>query len=212
MMLDPERKRRVADEARGNIRYFRNDPGRWLTVLLGEYPGDIMFLAPFLFNLVRLNPGEAIFLGPGEFHAYLEGVGIELMANSDNVLRGGLTEKHVDLDELLKIASFVPKAPERIAPVVLSDCEKVYPVPAEAFSLSVLTISEKKAWSGGGNGVEIVLCIEGSGGLTTPRQPEGIALGKGRAILVPAAAERYSLQGNGRFYRAMVPAGKNRPI
>lgn len=60
----------------------------------------------FLLNLVSLQPGEAMYLPAGVLHAYLEGVGVELMANSNNVLRGGLTSKHVDVDELLKHVSF----------------------------------------------------------------------------------------------------------
>ena len=60
-------------------------------------------LSPILLNLVCLEPEQAMFLPAGELHAYLDGVGIELMANSDNVLRGGLTSKHIDVDELLRV-------------------------------------------------------------------------------------------------------------
>ena len=59
-----------------------------------------------MLNVVELKPGEAVYIAPGELHAYLNGMGIELMSNSDNVLRGGLTNKHVDVEELLKIVDF----------------------------------------------------------------------------------------------------------
>ena len=80
------------------------------TVLeLGErYPGDAGVLAALLLNRITLGPGEGIFLSAGNLHAYLRGVGLEVMANSDNVLRGGLTPKHVDVPELLRVLNFTP--------------------------------------------------------------------------------------------------------
>jgi mannose-6-phosphate isomerase len=71
------------------------------------HPDDMTVLCPLFLNLIVLKPGEGVFLGPGELHAYVEGTGLELMASSDNVLRGGLTPKHVDKSELLRIARFV---------------------------------------------------------------------------------------------------------
>ena len=74
---------------------------RWVTRLASRYPGDPSVAVDVLLNLVRLQPGEAIQLGPGNLHAYLGGAGIELMGASDNVVRGGLTAKPVDVDDLL---------------------------------------------------------------------------------------------------------------
>ena len=68
-------------------------------------------LAALLLNLVVLAPGEALYLPAGNLHAYLSGAGVELMANSDNVLRGGLTSKHVDVAELLRVLDFTPRTP-----------------------------------------------------------------------------------------------------
>ena len=88
--------------------------GRWQeaarSVLeLGErYPGDAGVLAALLLNRVTLAPGEALYLPAGNLHTYLYGVGVEVMANSDNVLRGGLTPKHVDVPELLRVLDFTP--------------------------------------------------------------------------------------------------------
>ena len=76
-----------------------------------RYPGDAGVLAALLLNLVVLQPGEALFLPAGNLHAYLSGAGVELMANSDNVLRGGLTSKHVDVAELLRVLDFTPRTP-----------------------------------------------------------------------------------------------------
>ena len=99
LTLDAETCRRVVDEALGNLAALsrKDAAGTWIKNLHAEYPYDIGVLSPAILNLVCLKPGEAMYLPAGQLHAYLEGVGVELMANSDNVLRGGLTPKHVDV-------------------------------------------------------------------------------------------------------------------
>jgi mannose-6-phosphate isomerase len=99
-----------------------------------RYPGDAGVLAALLLNRVTIQPGEALYLPAGNLHAYLNGAGIEIMANSDNVLRGGLTPKHVDVPELLRVLDFHPTPP----PVVIGkpDGDWVrYDTPAEEFLL-----------------------------------------------------------------------------
>lgn len=110
-------------------------PGEWdlMRNFARLYPGDPGIIAPLYLNVFRLEPGEAVFLKAGTLHAYISGFGVELMANSDNVLRGGLTSKHVDLPELMKALDFSPSAPEIIRPVGFT-----YPVFCEEFSLRVL--------------------------------------------------------------------------
>ncbi|MGV0802441.1 mannose-6-phosphate isomerase, class I, partial [Mycolicibacterium elephantis] len=94
-----------------------------------------------LLNRISLAPGEAIYLPAGNLHAYLEGVGVEVMANSDNVLRGGLTPKHVDVPELLRVLDFTPAADVVIRPDIAADgTELVYDTPAPEFAVSVLSI------------------------------------------------------------------------
>ncbi|RSS45109.1 mannose-6-phosphate isomerase, class I, partial [Streptomyces sp. WAC07061] len=102
--------------------------------LVHDYPGDPGVIAAMLLNHVRLQPGEAMFLGAGIPHAYLDGLGVELMANSDNVLRCGLTPKHVDVPELLKVVIFEPSAPGILRPE--GDGEEVYETPIDEFRLS----------------------------------------------------------------------------
>lgn len=102
--------------------------------LVHDYPGDPGVIAAMLLNHVRLQPGEAMFLGAGIPHAYLDGLGVELMANSDNVLRCGLTPKHVDVPELLKVVVFEPSAPGVLRPE--GGAEEVYETPIDEFRLS----------------------------------------------------------------------------
>ena len=97
---DPVARPRAHDRACSARPWPSGGPGaawHWVARLHEKYPGDVGVLAPLFLNLVELQPEEAVFLGAGELHAYLEGTGLEIMANSDNVLRGGLTSKHVDV-------------------------------------------------------------------------------------------------------------------
>lgn len=105
---------------------------------LGElYPNDPGVLAALLLNFVRLAPGDAIFLPAGNLHAYLRGTAVETMANSDNVLRGGLTPKHVDVPELLRVLDFAPVTPEDLMPRVEAlGAERSYLTAAPEFRLS----------------------------------------------------------------------------
>jgi mannose-6-phosphate isomerase len=101
------------------------------------YPGDPAVIAPLYLNLLHLKSGEAIYLPAGVLHAYLEGFGVELMANSDNVLRGGLTSKHVDVTELLGVLNFSPFCPE-ILRGAGDDPWHQYPTDCREFSLGTL--------------------------------------------------------------------------
>ncbi|MDR0998606.1 MAG: mannose-6-phosphate isomerase, class I [Treponema sp.] len=102
------------------------------------YPGDPAVIAPLYLNLIELAPGEAVYLPAGVLHAYIEGLGVELMANSDNVLRGGLTPKHVDIGELVRILEFRPFSPAVLRPPKPAAACFTYPTDCREFSLSVI--------------------------------------------------------------------------
>jgi len=110
---------------------------------LGErYPGDAGVLAALLLNRISLGPGEAIFLPAGNLHTYLRGIGVEVMANSDNVLRGGLTPKHVDVPELLRVLDFRPAAEASLrARTWRAGPELIYSTPTTEFAVSCLRIA-----------------------------------------------------------------------
>ena len=131
----------------GAINYVRSGAAEFAaeakTVLeLGErYPGDAGVLAAMLLNRMHLDPGEALYLPAGNLHAYLRGIGVEVMANSDNVLRGGLTPKHVDVPELLRVLDFTPARRIRLHPRSAHDgFEPTYRTPAAEFAVSVLRL------------------------------------------------------------------------
>ncbi|MFD9481641.1 MULTISPECIES: mannose-6-phosphate isomerase, class I [Streptomyces] len=166
--------------------------------LVHDYPGDPGVIAAMLLNHVRLQPGEAMFLGAGIPHAYLDGLGVELMANSDNVLRCGLTPKHVDVPELLKIVKFEPSDPGVLRPEASPGGEEVYETPIDEFRLSRFLLAP-----GGASRVlphdtpQILLCTAGS-----PRAGE-LALTPGESVFVPAG-EKVELTGSGTIFRATV--------
>lgn len=139
------------------------------TLQLGElYPGDAGVLAAMLLNRISLEPGEGIYLPAGNLHAYLHGVGFEVMANSDNVLRGGLTPKHVDVPELLRVLDFTPADESALHPEITREgIELVYDTPAPEFAVSVLHISGADVGHqidapSRHDGPQVLLCTEGS--------------------------------------------------
>ncbi len=162
------------------------------TVLeLGErYPGDAGVLASLLLNRVTLAPGDGIYLPAGNLHAYLEGVGVEVMANSDNVLRGGLTPKHVDVPELLRVLDFSPANDVVVRPESHRDgAELVYDTPAPEFAVSVLNVDGEQLGHEidaptRHDGPQILLCAEGTA--TLHAKASAVVLERGAAAWVAA--------------------------
>ncbi|GGK46452.1 mannose-6-phosphate isomerase, class I [Nocardia camponoti] len=150
------------------------------------YPGDAGVLAALLLNRLTLEPGQALFLAAGNLHAYLRGLGVEIMANSDNVLRGGLTPKHVDVPELLRVLDFEPISLPIVEPIPEGDGSVVYPAPAPEFALRRFDLAADSApVSLPNSGPGIILCTEGEIELT--RDGEQLVLGRGAAAWISAA-------------------------
>jgi len=163
-----------------------------------HYPGDPGVLAALLLNHVRLQPGEALYLGAGIPHAYLDGLGVEIMANSDNVLRCGLTPKHVDVPELLRIVRFEPSDPGVLRPEASPEGEEVYETPIDEFRLSRYVLPEGGAAHDLTRDTpQILLCTAG-----TVRAGE-LELRAGQSVFVPAG-ERAEIAGAGTVFRATV--------
>ncbi|HEX4815014.1 MAG TPA: mannose-6-phosphate isomerase, class I [Nonomuraea sp.] len=161
-------------------------------------PGDRGVVAALLLNHVSLRPGEALYLGAGVPHAYLGGVGVEIMANSDNVLRCGLTTKHVDVPELMRVVDFTPGEPCRVpAEPGRQRGERHYRPPAPEFALGRHDLDGETVHELRGGVPQIVVCIEGEA-----RLGEGLTLRPGESAFVPAAAHAVRLCGKGTAYRA----------
>ncbi|TPQ20179.1 mannose-6-phosphate isomerase, class I [Streptomyces sporangiiformans] len=168
--------------------------------LADHYPGDPGVIAAMLLNHVRLQPGEALFLGAGVPHAYLNGLGVEIMANSDNVLRCGLTPKHVDVPELLRIVRFEAGDPGVLRPEASPDGEEVYETPIDEFRLSRYVLAEgAPSRDLTLRTPQILLCTAGC------VQADEHALAPGQSVFVPAG-EKTEVSGTGTVFRATVVA------
>lgn len=160
----------------------------WVCELMRQYPDDAGAIAPLYLNLIRLEPGQAVFLGPGIPHAYLHGAGIEIMAASDNVLRAGCTPKHVDPDELARVLRFVHGRPAITrGRSTGQQGVTVYRTPAEEFELHRLggPGAVKKT-----RGPAIILNVGGDAAC------DGLPLGPGESLFADSRTERWSVRGN----------------
>jgi mannose-6-phosphate isomerase len=208
MTMDPKSKKLVVDDAVKNAQSVKdeNRAYQWMIDLNQEYPSDIGVFSPVILNLICLEPGQAMFLSAGTLHAYLEGVGIELMANSDNVLRGGLTPKHVDVKELLNVLNFEELDINILHAQKMNPCEHRYDSFAEEFALSIITVKTGMDYCSSANRcVEILLCTNGDAVIADFGETKRVRIKKGMSILIPAAVEKYSIKGDAVFYKAAVP-------
>jgi mannose-6-phosphate isomerase len=179
----------------------------WVGRLAERYPEDVGVLSPLYLNLVVLEPERALYLPAGELHAYLEGLGVEIMANSANVLRGGLTPKHVDVPELLRLLSFRAAPPEVLTAAPRPDGARVYVTPAEEFELGLLRLGGAPHDVAQTHGAEILLVLEGAARVLAGNVE--IDLARGQTAFVPAAAGAYRLQGDARIARARIPGRRH---
>ncbi|MEM1179859.1 MAG: mannose-6-phosphate isomerase, class I [Acidobacteriota bacterium] len=177
----------------------------WIGRLEAHYPGDRGVLAPIFLHLLTLEPGEALFTGPGVLHAYLDGFGVELMASSDNVLRCALTQKHVDKDELLRIARFDP-TPGRIEPREEPGV-RTFKTPADELQLSVIELETGRPFHATRpvSAAEILLCSRGRG-LVVPWGGERgpVEFGQGESFFLPGGLGPYRLEGDATVFLAGV--------
>ncbi len=170
---------------------------RWASSLAETYPGDAGVVISLMCNHLKLSPGEAVFLPAGNLHAYLAGAGVEVMASSDNVLRGGLTAKHVDLAALIEVLDFSDGKVPVLHPV-LGPGGLRYPVPVEDFDLTRCQL-DTQAGILTTSGPQVVLCTEGSAVLASADGE--VTLDKGQSVFVPAGAP-VSARGPAVLYRA----------
>ena len=115
----------------------------------------------YILNIVQVKKYQAVFQGAGLLHAYLEGQNIELRTNSDNVLRGGLTSKHIDIDELIKHVQFVPTYPNVLVGDFHNEQETIYPCPVSDFGLTKITIKQGESYTIQSHSIEMLLLMEG---------------------------------------------------
>ena len=180
---------------------------RWITRLAAIYPKDMGVFLPLFLNVVKLKQGEALFIKAGVLHAYLNGCGVEIMANSDNVLRGGLTPKKINFSELIKILQFDDKGLKRIQPK-FSNNEYIYQTIAKEFQLSKIIVKEAEPFVRANiSTAEIILCTEGSGSITCSGST--LELTTGNSVFIPFEISEYCIEGSMELFRVIVPKAKS---
>jgi mannose-6-phosphate isomerase len=208
LKINPNRRQAVIAEANCRLPAVANADLAWITRLTQRYPADIGVLAPALMNVCRLSPGQALYLQAGTLHSYLEGVGIEVMANSDNVVRCGLTPKPVDVTELIRIVRFDYLRVQKTLPASnRTPLEKVYRTPAREFELSVIRLQHGEVFERKGeHSTDIILCTDGRASVREAgADGRRLEMGRGTSVLVPAAAGAYCISGEGELFKATVP-------
>ncbi len=207
--MDPQRKERLLKTVRGWLERHptSNVITEWVSTLMRAYPEDIGCLAPFFMNVRLLQPGEALFLPPKTLHAYLEGMAIEIMVNSDNVVRGGLTPKHIDISTLLDIVNFNSLSVEVLHGSPSGAFEQVYDTPEESFRLSRIELpDDTSAEIPSTEGIEVYLCTEGRFDVSEWTEANDItSIRKGESFLVSGDCPGIRMKGSGTMFRAFVP-------
>lgn len=203
--LTPLLEREMKKRAVGKL--DKSMPGWWATKLFADGLEikniDRGVFSIYLFNIVGLKKGEGIFQAAGIPHAYLEGQNVELMANSDNVLRGGLTPKHVDVPELMKHTVFESVKPNILQGDVVNEFEKTYPCPVPDFSISKINISINQVYKTQATSPEICIVMEGECSVTT--KDETIKVNRGEAFMIfPETDYTLTSSSDTELYKAYV--------
>ena len=203
-LLGPVVKRALRNKQDGKVN--KQSPDWWVAKMYehanGIYLIDKGVFSIYLFNIVCVMPGQGIFQDAGVPHAYLEGQNVELMANSDNVLRGGLTPKHIDVPELIKNIKF-----EHIEPVIIEGTmpcmgESVYPAPVQDFGIASITLDGSNSYSYEAESLDMFLVVEG--GCVVNNQ---LSVKTGEAFVVfPGNKLNIHASGKTLIYRAFVPS------
>lgn len=185
------------------LAYTRAHQDNALCALIDElsehYPDDTGLFAPLILNVITLQPGDAMFLYACTPHAYLKGTGLEIMANSDNVIRAGLSPKHIDIPELLSCCEFVSKDPAQllIQPHQHGDGD-IYHIPVDDFRFAVYQDCDERLSC---DSAEIIFAIDANVQLTHS-DGEIVTIRKGESVFIPAYTASYRLMTSGQVARA----------
>jgi len=166
---------------------------RWSARIMEIFPGDVGAILPLVLNHIVLEPGQAAFIAPGELHAHLAGTCLEIMANSDNVIRGALTKKFVDLTELASVLSFNPGKLDPVGPSPVAPFEEAYPAYVPDFRISRIALGPGDRYERSSRCPEILLCGAGAAEIACPGEGS-LKIRRGEAAFVAWDAPDYGLR------------------
>ncbi|MDC0724331.1 mannose-6-phosphate isomerase [Phytobacter diazotrophicus] len=197
--LKGDEKSRALAVLKAALNSQQGEPWETIRVISEFYPDDSGLFSPLLLNVVKLNPGEAMFLFAETPHAYLQGVALEVMANSDNVLRAGLTPKYIDIPELVANVKFTPKPASELLtqPVKQASCLE-FPIPVDDFAFSLHDLSTTGS-DVAQQSAAILFCVEGEAVLS--KGGETLVLKPGESAFISASESPVTVSGVGRLAR-----------
>lgn len=199
LALEGEEKSRALAILKSTIDTQEGEPWQTIRLISEFYPDDSGLFSPLLLNVVKLNPGEAMFLFAETPHAYLQGVALEVMANSDNVLRAGLTPKYIDIPELVANVKFVAKpAAELLTQPVKNGQQLDFPIPVDDFAFSLHDLSNQENLITQ-HSAAILFCVEGEAVLRKDEQQ--LVLKPGESAFISNAESTVAVSGTGRLAR-----------
>lgn len=201
-----DRARRLLDEPATSLDADLRSSLEWVITLADQHPGDPLVIAPLVLRLHRLQPRQAMYLPAGVPHAYLSGMGLEIMASSDNVVRGGLTNKHVDGQTLVHLLDPDALPLLQVPQVPLNSHEVRWQPPVPDFALSRVVVDNMPVTlsrePGDPLGPEILLCLYGE--VRVSSSNGSLHLSGGQSAFLFASASPAVLAGTGHVYRATV--------
>lgn len=199
LSMQGEEKSHALAVLKAALRGQQGEPWDTIRVISEFYPDDSGLFSPLLLNVVKLNPGEAMFLFAETPHAYLNGVALEVMANSDNVLRAGLTQKYIDIPELVANVKFEAKpAGELLTQPVKNGAELDFPIPVDDFAFALHDLSAAEA-TVAQDSAAILFCVDGEA--TLRKDDQRLVLRPGESAFVPANESPVLVSGTGRLAR-----------
>lgn len=197
--MQGEEKSRALAVLKAALNSQQGEPWQTIRLISEFYPDDSGLFSPLLLNVVKLNPGDAMFLFAETPHAYLQGVALEVMANSDNVLRAGLTPKYIDIPELVANVQFVAKpASQLLTTPVKNGAELDFPIPVDDFAFSLHDLSAQETAIAQPSAA-ILFCVEGEAVLS--KGEERLVLKPGESAFIGAQESPVSASGVGRLAR-----------
>lgn len=197
--MQNEEKSRALAVLKSVLDKEHGEPWNTIRTIAEFYPDDSGLFSPLLLNVVKLNPGEAMFLFAETPHAYLQGVALEVMANSDNVLRAGLTPKYIDIPELVANVKFTPKAADDLLTQPVRDNAALdFPIPVADFAFSLHDLSTHETPLAQ-QSAAIIFCVEGEAVLS--RGEQTLVLKAGESAFIGADESPVAASGTGRVAR-----------
>lgn len=203
LALSGQEKQHALAVLKQQIDQQSGEPWQSIREIAAFYPDDMGLFSPLLLNIITLQPGEAMFLYAETPHAYLQGSGLEVMANSDNVLRAGLTPKYIDIPELIANVQFVAKPFETLKMAGIEEYHSTtYPIPVDDFAFSIHQLSDQDVnhqLELSQESAAILFCMLGT--ITVRHDQQVITLKPGESCFIAANESPVTVNGIGQFAR-----------